>query len=505
MTEKTIAPRKFPDSHVNPDRISSFLIRFSFAVLIPLMIVLSLKRAFVHDEFEALKSAWKIYSGELIYVDFFQHHHPLLYFLLIPLFLLFGESTNVIMAGRFIILLFALGIFLSTYKIAQLLFSKQAAAVSVILLFAATLFVDKAIEIRPDIPQTFFGLVSIYLMFNYFASGRILYLILSALSLGIAFLFLQKILFLAILLHALLAWRFFKNQISIWALLIFPLIFLGTWSIYCLYLLLTDQFSQYFFFNFEYNLAKLEQHHYQTRELLKHLTTKYNAFALFGLVFFPWTNKSQEQREFALMTGALLIITALHRTQYAQYYFTVLPLLAIIAASGWEYLAKRQQVIALLGLAIVVSGSSAVYINDIVKRQNGWQLQRIAYVYNVTGKADYVYDGDINFNLFRKDLDFFWFGVGATHSLDKYRLFKPYEYNIYALIDKFKPKLISDYAIDNLDHPVIRNHYIESDRFQGLYLRTDKPIGAPKDPTGTDSAIAPGYTDRKSSTDKRLQ
>lgn len=500
-----IASHRFPDSRVGIDRISGSFIRISILVLIPLMSVLSLKRKFVHDEFEAIKSAWKIYSGELIYVDFFQHHHPFLYFLLTPLFWLFGESTTVVLAARLVILFFALGIFLSTYKIAKLLFSKQVATVSVILLFAATMFVDKAIEIRPDIPQTFFGLISIFLLFNYFASGRIRRLILSALSLGIAFLFLQKILFLAFLLYGLLVWRFFKRQLTPWALLIFPSVFLGTWSSYCLYLLLMDQFSQYFFFNFDYNLAKLERHHYQTRELLKHLTTKYNAIALISLVFFPLTKKNQTQWEFALMTGGLLTVTALHRTQYAQYYLTVIPLLAILAASGWEHLTKRQPVVALLGLAMVLAGSTAVYINDIVKRPNGWQLKRIAYVYKQTDKMDYVYDGDILFNLFRKDLDFFWFGVGAGHSLDKYRLFKSYEYNIYALIDKFKPKLISDYAIDNLDNPVIRDHYVQSDRYKGIYLRTSDPINAPADSSGKVPSQVSGYRNRKHSSAEQPQ
>jgi hypothetical protein len=451
------------------------------------MSILSLKRKFDEDEFEAIKSAWKIFSGERIYVDFFQHHHPFLYFLLTPLFSLFGESTTVVLAARLIILLFAFGIFLTTYKIAQLLFSKQVAAVSVIFLFAATMFVDKAIEIRPDVPQTFFGLISIFLIFKYFASERIHHLILSSLSLAVAFLFLQKILFLTVLLHTLLAWRLFKGQLKLRALLIFSSVFLSTWSSYCLYLLLTGQLSQYLFFNFDFNLAKLEQHHYQIYVLRDHLTSKYNGIVLFNVIFFPLTNKNQEHREFALLAGVLLTVAVLYRTQYAQYYLCVLPLLAIIAARGWEHLTKRQPVIALLGLVIFLIGSTAVYIHDILKRQNGWQLERIAYVYSETSKMDYVYDGVTMFNLFRKDLDFFWYGVGPGSSLDKYKQLKGYDYDLYALIDKFKPKVISDYAIDNLHNPVIRDHYIQSDRFKGLYLRTGDPVSSSWDLPGTDS------------------
>ncbi|MGR9085629.1 MAG: ArnT family glycosyltransferase [Gammaproteobacteria bacterium] len=474
-----IAFRKFLDPNVCIEKVRGNFFRNSIPVLVFLMALLSLKRKFVHDEFEAIKTAWKLFSGGHIYVDFFQHHHPFLYYLLAPLFFAFGESTTVVLAARLIILLFAVGLFLVTYRIAALLFGKQTACVSVLLLFATTLFADKVVEVRPDVPQTFFGLVSIFLLFRYFASGHSHHLILSALALGIAFLFLQKILYLALCLHLLLTWRVMKRQIKPLALPIYTSVFLGTWAGYCLYLLLTNQFSQYFFLNFEFNLAKLEQHHFQSDELLKHATTRYNGIALSTLIFFPWTPKTQDQWQFALLAGSLLTIVALHRTQYAQYYLYVIPLLAILAARGWEHLAKRQAAIALIILVIFLLGSVSVYINELLNRQNAWQLEKIAYVLDQTSPNDYVYDGDIKFNLFRNDLDFFWFGVGSGKSLDKYKALKGYEYDVYALIDHFKPKLISDYAIGNLHHPAIRDHYLRSDRFDDLYVRIDDSASKP--------------------------
>lgn len=486
-----IARGKTQDSRTCINRVSDSFIWIFILMLTPIMGLLSLQRKFVHDEFEAIKSAWKLFSGERIYVDFFQHHHPFLYYLLAPLFSLFGESTTVTLAARLVILLFAFATFLTTYKLARLLFNKHVAAVSVLFLFSATMFVDKVIEVRPDIPQTSFGLISIFLLFTYFSSGRLQHLIVSALALGIAFLFLQKILFLAFFLHALLAWRIVKRQLKPMALPIFSSVFFGTWASYCVYLLLTDQFSQYFFFNFDFNFAKLDQHHYQTEELIKHVTTKYNGIVLVFLIFFPWTLKNQEQWQFALLAGALLITAALYRTQYAQYYLYIIPLLAILAARGWEFLIKRQPVIALIALAIFLAGSSAVYINDIIKRQNDWQMELIDYVYNQTSEKDCVYDGNIMFNLFRNDLDFFWFSVGGGNGLDKYRRLKGYDYDVYSLIDKFKPKLISDYGIGNLHHPVIRDHYIQSDRYKDLYVRIDEPGNEP----GSDSDNTAIYRD----------
>ena len=44
----------------------------------------SARRKYDVDEIEAFHTAWKISVGERIYEDFFQHHHPLLYYLLRP-------------------------------------------------------------------------------------------------------------------------------------------------------------------------------------------------------------------------------------------------------------------------------------------------------------------------------------------------------------------------------------------------------------------------------------
>ena len=66
-------------------------------VLIGLLAVYSLRVRFDHDEFEATHTAWKILQGEEIYVDFFQHHHSLFYYSLIPTLAAFGSSVSTVL------------------------------------------------------------------------------------------------------------------------------------------------------------------------------------------------------------------------------------------------------------------------------------------------------------------------------------------------------------------------------------------------------------------------
>ena len=440
--------------------------------LVFLVCLLSFERFFNQDEFEAIKSAWKIYSGNRIYVDFFQHHHPFLYYLLTPLFHVLGETETTILAARMLMLGFTLGSLYLSYAIAHILFDRHVAVVSILFLVATPLFAHKAIEIRPDVPQAFFALLSIYLLLKYFRSERIHTLILSAFSLGIAFLFLQKIILLAVALQGVLLWRVLKRQTGYPMLLVFPGVFACTWASYCLYLLITDQFSPYFFLNFEFNLAKLEQHSHQTHLLLGHIK-QFNAIVITCMLLAIFIKKSQNQREITWVVLGILVVTMLHRTQYAQYYLPLLPLIALIAARGWKFINELHPPLAGLLLVVVFISASANYMQAILYQPNRWQLERIAYVKDMTVPSDYVYDGNTQFNIFRKDLDYFWFGIGKGERLDKYRMLTGYKYDIYQLIDTFRPKVISDYAITDLEHPAIRDHYAKTRRYNNLYVRVE--------------------------------
>ena len=102
---------------------------------------------------------------------------------------------------------------------------------------------------------------------------------------------------------------------------------------------------------------------------------------------------------------------------------------------------------------------------------NKHQLKKIDYVLKMTNKNDFVYDGDIQFNVFRKDLDFFWYSVREeTGGLATIQKLKPYEYNIYELIEEKRPKIISNYKLD-INHPLILKYYKETSEYEDLYIR----------------------------------
>lgn len=453
-------------------RLMDIITGILIAGLAVLVVLMALQRDFDHDEFEAIKSTWKMFTGETIYVDFFQHHPPFFYYLLTPLISLLGESRTTLYAARVLMLGFTLGILVMVHNVARLLFSRRVAAVSVLFLLSITMFVGKAIEVRPDVPQTFFGLLSLWLIYRFFDSGRKGLLMLSALFLGLGFLVLQKIIFLILLVHLVLIYRVVRKQLRWSSLVQFSALLLAVWGGYCFYLAYKGEFAQYWFFNFEFNMASTGYSLRQAKVLIKYIAG-FSGIVSLGLLLGLFAARTQPQRELAVMAVSLLGFAACYRAQWAQYYMPALPLVAIIAAAGWETVAHRHGLAALACLVAVALPSSAHYVYEAFARTNHWQLARIEYVLEHTNASDYVYDGDITFNLFRKDIDFFWYSVSERELLSKYKRLTGYRYDIYELIDKYEPKIISNYGIDDVHHPVIQNYYRKDPVHKNLYLRID--------------------------------
>ena len=66
------------------------------AAFLALTLVLSIFRFLNDDEVEHVHSAWHVLNGALPYVDFFEHHHPLLWYVLAPVLAITGESARAV-------------------------------------------------------------------------------------------------------------------------------------------------------------------------------------------------------------------------------------------------------------------------------------------------------------------------------------------------------------------------------------------------------------------------
>ena len=144
------------------------------------------------DELEHLHAAYCVWSGEVPYRDFFEHHAPALYYLLMPLFWLSGPQLSVLWAGRVVMFGCSLATLWFTGRLARRWAGDRAGLLAMTLLAWTTVFHSKGIELRPDVPAMLLLVLAIG-QFDFATGGgswrRFLAL---GLLLGLAMLFTQK-------------------------------------------------------------------------------------------------------------------------------------------------------------------------------------------------------------------------------------------------------------------------------------------------------------------------
>jgi hypothetical protein len=452
---------------------------YMFAGSLILVLINSIRRHFDWDEFGHIHRAWKILNGERIYVDFFDSYHPFLSYLLAPLIAMVGESANSVLAARVLMFILLSTIFVATYLLSVCVFGKPAGVLGLVFLSTTLLFVHKAIEVRPDVPQVLFGLISLLFLYKFFESRSALDLVLSATSLAISLLFLRKAIFLVGLTGLLLIIRLIQRKFGVRDLVLYATAFVLTLAPYFVLLWYTSSLQSFFVFNWllqiKYRLASVPATNRIIWTLLR--TSLDNAFVwAFYVVGLVTVRKTRSQWELAIISVGLLLSVLAFNSPHDQYYMMAIPLVAMVSAHGVETMFEKsyraRTLIVILTIMIPSLRLANTGIGIMRDHSNRLQLAEISYVLSITRRDDYVYDPDSRFNVFRKDLDFFWNDVHSGGMLDAYQSMTGYSYDAYRLIEVFKPKVIVEDGLD-YDDPRIASNYKLSAVYRHVFIRRE--------------------------------
>ncbi|MGQ0637646.1 MAG: ArnT family glycosyltransferase [Planctomycetaceae bacterium] len=115
------------------------------------------------DELEHLHAGYCIFRGMLPYRDFFEHHGPLLYYAIQPLFELCGAKLDVLWLARLAMWLCSLATLAAAFSIGRQLAGRTTGLVTAALLAWSSIFHRKGIELRPDVPATLLVTIAFYL------------------------------------------------------------------------------------------------------------------------------------------------------------------------------------------------------------------------------------------------------------------------------------------------------------------------------------------------------
>ena len=448
--------------------------------LVVLVAPLSLIKGLNHDELEHIHATWYIASGYLPYLDFFQNHNPLSWYLHAPVISLFGETLTSIYVIRGITLLFMAGTLALAYVITRKLTSCwKTGVLAVLILLTSSFYVKTGFEFRPDVHQVFFGTLALLFLVDFWERGGLKTIFFCGASLAISFLFLQKGVFLIAAIGLVFLFQFLKERMSFRFAAWFAAGFLLPSVIFLAWLLANGLLGDYVITNHLVNLNRLRG--FSPLSSIRLFIGSDYLFFLSAVLSFPYLllgrGAKGRVKKFAfigLLVGfSILLYDRPHRQGFLQF----LVLAGITSAIMLQSLFNRHVLYQGLRIALVFM-LLGVPVRSIAQAHRGSmnpRLESIEYVVRNTEPGDALYDGNIMFNVFRPDLHYVWYSVKKNKLLDSYNLVtdgRYGDYDIYDLISRKKPKFISLHAIDTRDPRFreLRRQYKESP-YSGIFER----------------------------------
>ena len=420
--------------------------------LLALTCALSLFRFLDSDEVEHVHSTWHVLQGAVPYVDFFQHHHSLLWYVLAPLLALTGESARAVIVFRIVFFLLTLAIAWATYRLArECRASSREAWLSVCLLLSMTSFVYVAIEIRPDVPQALFGVVSAVYFVRMLRLGRGRDALLSGLFAAVAFLFLQK----AVLLPALYVVPFALSALRRHVPWRLGLAFAGAFAAACapfaVYLAATGSFDDYLLANWLLN-ASIAGRPRQVTDLGPFVLRDFARNAVFWVLSLAAAASAVRRRPGAgyalpawLGLAPIAVFFAFDRL-VDRYVAAAVPFLAVAIALWLSETLGRRQVRGprLAAALLIICLVPAVSMARAVFRPNSIQLAKIQYVLDRSRPDDRMFDEWRDFNLFRPDMHYAWFMTRPALRFYNRADGRFADYDVCRLLATVKPRFASD-------------------------------------------------------------
>jgi hypothetical protein len=341
------------------------------------------RRGIDPDELEHLHAAWCVAHGEVPYRDFFEHHGPALYYLLIPLFNLGIPDLSVLWVGRLAMWCCGVATLGLTGGLARRWGGQRSEFYAMFLLAWSSVFHAKGIELRPDVPAMLLLMLAVS-NFTYATGGGSWRRFLSVGFLaGLAMLFTQKSVVPAtgIAAAACLARILTRTDKSesigmILARVIVPIVagIAGVWGIAGILFSLAGAAGD-FWYSTWYQLwvwpVRSGRWEYLRPTLVSDLTIWIAGIIEIAVLLknFRAPETWKEQRGVAALVAAVCIASlAFVKAAYPQFYLLWMPLLAALAARRigvlFEHVAERRR-----ALTVIFVGESLVVLQFLLWRR----------------------------------------------------------------------------------------------------------------------------------------
>ena len=288
--------------------------------------------ALTHDEIEHAHAGWLVYKGLIPFTDFFQHHNPVLWIILAPLFKSSFISNNIFLFVRILATCCSLVSVLILIKMTKYVWQEKKAVLLMFLFVMSITFYHNLNLFRPDVFSNVFNLAAFYLLLT--RNQKYWACFLAGLCLGISLSFSPKSLPLVVVLPLLSVIDYKKFVYFIPRNIVHFAGILTGLAPLILWLKSHQLFQLFYYWVFHFNL---EGKDLLGKKIQLDVDILFLFITLVGIYFLFKSNEQRKKQSGKILSIFLIVsaITFLKPYQYpCEYYQQMFFLVAAVAASG---------------------------------------------------------------------------------------------------------------------------------------------------------------------------
>lgn len=395
------------------------------------------------DTLEHVHSAWLVYSGQIPYKDFFQHHNPLLWYVGAPLVGMYEYSLRAVDAVNMLTVSVTALTLLYIYRMHKnFLTDKFGGLVAA----AFCIFPHESLYDKDFKPDNYMGaclILGIYYLFCYLKNKRLIALSGSFLLFFAAFMFTQKAILILAVLGGIVLYLLWQRKMQLSDVLISAVLPLLLYALFLMWMWSEDILTLYFKANFELNSHIPDV--FYTRRFISPSAEMYIPLIL---SLYALGKCAYSGNIYIKITGIIFIAEFLIRMYFVTpfvYYFAFLhQISSVFAGVACVEIVKRRQWLKTVFVAyfIIVGAVYAHIYSRRITVGDSFKYGAAGFVLELTNPCDYVLNGyRIGYNLFNKNVDYIWNLQGQIDVIASTIGIRPLV-NLEDLIRKYRPKII---------------------------------------------------------------
>lgn len=355
------------------------------------------------DDLEHLRASYFVSQGYIPYRDFFEHHHPLIWYIFAPIikFLPHNNLTTLYIAKTFASM-FSVGSTYLIYIISKKFFGGKKVAITTLLIYFMyypSLYTFSAF--KPDTFARFFYLLGLYNFFLYTSQKKTKNMVITGISLTISFLFLQTTLFVITPLLIPLCYFLYKNKqlIKNFILAIIPALLIIISFTFFLYY--NQTLEQYFQLNWIFNS-------YLYKIIIYSRDNSIYSFAIFlSLPFILYFFNKKQRKNFFINSLFIVfcfeLIKNLYYSTHLPHYLVYIFLFSSVITSSLKFQLHILNKIKLNILFIIM-----IVLNLISLCLNNSSMLKKYYKILQPTDTYVLYHGD-TINIYAPKTSYYWF------------------------------------------------------------------------------------------------